>query len=209
MLLQAWAVMEARQGDAALVRDLFRAGLAESPRSPFLHLAFGQWERQQGSLETARFLLRRGCQLNPSDPALAVVSPGSCARDRSLRAPVSIMCQEGSLAAACRLSGAPLQDMASVCMGAGHCCQQHLADARQVAMATRVLPHCGVEHFAGRYTLPWGRLSLMLLYLMQHPEVQPQGQHIGAQAMLCAGVGLFGGREQAGGRRSTLVPAVY
>ena len=73
--LQAWAVMEARQGDLALVRDLFRAGLAESPRSPFLHLAFGQWERQQGSLETARFLLRRGCQLNPADPALAVVRP--------------------------------------------------------------------------------------------------------------------------------------
>ena len=71
--VQAWACMEARQGDAALVRDLFRRGLKESPKSPYLHLAFGQWERQQGSLETARFLLRRGCQLTPTDPALAVV----------------------------------------------------------------------------------------------------------------------------------------
>ena len=71
--VQAWAHMEAKQGDTSVVRGLLRCGLKASPRSRYIHLAWAQWERLQGSPDTARFLLKRGCSLNPTDPALAVV----------------------------------------------------------------------------------------------------------------------------------------
>ena len=73
---QAWAHMEAKQGDTSVVRGLLRCGLKASPRSRYVHLAWAQWERLQGSPDTARFLLKRGCSLNPTDPALAVVRSG-------------------------------------------------------------------------------------------------------------------------------------
>ena len=85
--VQAWAHMEAKQGDTSVVRGLLRCGLKASPRSRYIHLAWAQWERLQGSPDTARFLLKRGCSLNPTDPALAVVRH---------------LCQHGPACPACR-----------------------------------------------------------------------------------------------------------
>lgn len=69
-LWQAWALMEKRQGDASVVRSLFRRGLAVSPRSRYTFLAWALWEKEQGEIEEARQLFRQGSQLNPRDAAI-------------------------------------------------------------------------------------------------------------------------------------------
>ncbi|PNW79465.1 hypothetical protein CHLRE_09g416200v5 [Chlamydomonas reinhardtii] len=69
-LWQAWAVLEAKQGDPTVVRYLFRKALGANPRSRYVHLAWALWERRQGNPQHCLALLRRGCELNPTDPAL-------------------------------------------------------------------------------------------------------------------------------------------
>ena len=46
-LWQAWALMEAEQGDVTAVRYLFKKGIEASPRSRYLYLAWGLWEKKQ------------------------------------------------------------------------------------------------------------------------------------------------------------------
>jgi hypothetical protein len=72
-LWQAWAVMEARQGDPTAVRYLFKRGLEASPRSRYLHLAWATWEAEQGRRAFARKLLQRGHEANRRDPAILQV----------------------------------------------------------------------------------------------------------------------------------------
>lgn len=84
-LWQAWALMEASQGDSSAVRYLFKRGLDAGPRSRYLYLAWATWEEKQGKRSFARRLLERGHQLNRRDPAILQVcapsplSPGSIA----------------------------------------------------------------------------------------------------------------------------------
>lgn len=68
--------MEASQGDVTVVRYLYRRGLEANPRSRFTYLSWGLFEKQQGSLENARALLKQGHQLNPRDPAILQVAQG-------------------------------------------------------------------------------------------------------------------------------------
>ena len=65
--------MEARQGDQAAVRYLFKRGLEASPRSRYLHLAWATWEAEQGRRSFARKLLQRGHDGNRHDPAILQV----------------------------------------------------------------------------------------------------------------------------------------
>jgi len=69
-LWQAWAVMEAKQGDPSAVRYLFKKALAANPRSRYVHLAWALWERKQGNVPLCIELLKRGSALNPTDAAL-------------------------------------------------------------------------------------------------------------------------------------------
>ncbi|EFJ42835.1 hypothetical protein VOLCADRAFT_83495 [Volvox carteri f. nagariensis] len=69
-LWQAWAVLEAKQGDPTAVRYLFRKALGANPRSRYVHLAWALWEKKQGNPQQCLALLQRGTQLNPTDPAL-------------------------------------------------------------------------------------------------------------------------------------------
>lgn len=69
----AWAGMEASQGDSTVVRYLYRRGLEANPRSRFTYLSWGLFEKQQGSLENARALLKQGHLLNPRDAAILQV----------------------------------------------------------------------------------------------------------------------------------------
>ncbi|KAG2431428.1 hypothetical protein HXX76_009443 [Chlamydomonas incerta] len=69
-LWQAWAVLEAKQGDPTVVRYLFRKALGANPRSRYVHLAWALWERRQGNPQHCLALLKRGCELNPTDSAL-------------------------------------------------------------------------------------------------------------------------------------------
>lgn len=67
---QAWAQMEARQGNRDIVRYLLRKGLEAAPRSRYLHLTWALWEKELGQRDNARMLLQRGHSFNRSDPAL-------------------------------------------------------------------------------------------------------------------------------------------
>ncbi|GIL88660.1 hypothetical protein Vretimale_17253 [Volvox reticuliferus] len=69
-LWQAWAVLEAKQGDPTAVRYLFRKALGANPRSRYVHLAWALWEKKQGNPQQCLALLQRGSQMNPTDPAL-------------------------------------------------------------------------------------------------------------------------------------------
>ena len=72
-LWQAWALMEQRQGDRAMVRPLFRRGLEVSPRSRYTHLSWALWEKEEGNVEEARRLFKSGVDKNPRDTALLQV----------------------------------------------------------------------------------------------------------------------------------------
>lgn len=78
-LWQAWALMEASQGDSSAVRYLFKRGLEAGPRSRYLYLAWAIWEEKQGKRAFARRLLERGHQLNRRDPAILQVFAGPLA----------------------------------------------------------------------------------------------------------------------------------
>ena len=69
-LWQAWAVMEARQGDPTAVRYLFKRALGVNPKSRYVFLSWAMWEKKQGNLDLCVQLLKRGTELNPTDPAL-------------------------------------------------------------------------------------------------------------------------------------------
>lgn len=69
-LWQAWAVLEANQGDPTAVRYLFKKALKANPKSRYVHLAWALWERKCGNLVTCKELLQRGSELNPTDAAL-------------------------------------------------------------------------------------------------------------------------------------------
>ena len=69
--------MEARQGDQAAVRYLFKRGLETSPRSRYLYLAWATWEAEHGRRPFARKLLQRGHEGNRRDPAILQVWCGT------------------------------------------------------------------------------------------------------------------------------------
>ncbi|MEW5298917.1 MAG: hypothetical protein WDW36_001987 [Sanguina aurantia] len=69
-LWQAWAVLEANQGDPTAVRYLFKKALQANSRSRYVYLAWAMWERRLGNPDTAVALLKRGQSLNPTDPAI-------------------------------------------------------------------------------------------------------------------------------------------
>ena len=66
--------MEAKQGDKTLVRYLYKRGLEANPRSRFVYLAWALFEKQQGSLDNARALLKQGHKLNTQDTAIVQVN---------------------------------------------------------------------------------------------------------------------------------------
>lgn len=64
------------QGESSAVRYLFRKGLEANPRSRYIHLDWGLWEKAQGEIQNARSLFKRGHQLNALDaPLLQVRGP--------------------------------------------------------------------------------------------------------------------------------------
>ncbi|GAX83851.1 hypothetical protein CEUSTIGMA_g11276.t1 [Chlamydomonas eustigma] len=69
-LWQAWAVLEAKQGDPTAVRYLFKRALGVNPSSRYVHLAWAMWERRQNNTELCLQLLKRGQSLNPTDAAI-------------------------------------------------------------------------------------------------------------------------------------------
>ena len=77
-LWQAWALMEAKQGDKTAVRYLFKRGLEANPRSRYLYLAWALWEKGEGNRENACKLLERGHKLNTRDPAILQVLCVAC-----------------------------------------------------------------------------------------------------------------------------------
>uniref|UniRef100_A0A061RFL8 Psbb mrna maturation factor chloroplastic-like n=1 Tax=Tetraselmis sp. GSL018 TaxID=582737 RepID=A0A061RFL8_9CHLO len=66
---QAWALMEAKHGDPMTVRLLFRKGLKANPKSRYIYLSWGDWEKRMGNLDQARKILAKGNEVNPADPA--------------------------------------------------------------------------------------------------------------------------------------------
>lgn len=67
------------QGEKRAVRYLFRKGLEVNNRSRYVHLSWGIFERDNGQVENARELFRRGHALNPQDAAILQVRPAiSC-----------------------------------------------------------------------------------------------------------------------------------
>ena len=66
--------MEASQGDVTVVRYLYRRGLEANPRSRFTYLSWALFEKQQGSLENARALLKQGHLLNPREAPILQVT---------------------------------------------------------------------------------------------------------------------------------------
>ncbi|GAX78832.1 hypothetical protein CEUSTIGMA_g6269.t1 [Chlamydomonas eustigma] len=69
-LWQAWAVLEAKQGDPTAVRYLFKRALGVNPSSRYVHLAWAMWERRQNNTELCLQLLKRGQSLSPTDAAI-------------------------------------------------------------------------------------------------------------------------------------------
>jgi len=132
-LWQAWAVMEARQGDATAVRYLFKKALQASPKSRYAHLAWALWERKQGNRPQCIQLLKRGAGLNPTDPALFQARPGAAAaaaarsRARSLSSPPRLACA--------RLRPPPRRRGRSPPSSAAALPRTHTSDARTQAWA--------------------------------------------------------------------------
>ena len=202
--VQAWALMEARQGNAKAVRELLRQGLKESPRSAYLHLAFAQWERQQGNAQTARFLLRRGCQMMPTDPALIVVRP---------QLKVVAACAAGMQAGRGCVPPPPPPP------GSGHqpqhlarpCCVLAGLSAADLMLAVRAQPrsnrHCAkrAAQHALRSMCPTSRHACRTPWL-RRPAVRAT---VPSRADTCVGpgLGLPGGGLQAGGRGARPVQA--
>ena len=91
--------MEASQGDVTVVRYLYRRGLEANPRSRFTYLSWALFEKQQGSLENARALLKQGHLLNPREaPILQVTAKdvflglGCCASEARMSVQTSFSC---------------------------------------------------------------------------------------------------------------------
>jgi hypothetical protein len=61
------------QGERSAVRYLFRKGLEANPRSRYIHLSWGLWEKAQGQVDNARSLFKRGHELNPQDAPILQV----------------------------------------------------------------------------------------------------------------------------------------
>ncbi|QDZ24766.1 PsbB mRNA maturation factor Mbb1 [Chloropicon primus] len=68
--LTAWAIMEAKQGNEKVSRELFQKSL-KGAKSRFAWLSLGTWELRWGNIEEAREVLREACDLFPSDAAIA------------------------------------------------------------------------------------------------------------------------------------------
>ena len=57
------------------MRYLFRKGLEVNYRSRYVHLSWARFERDEGNVDNARELFRRGHTLNPQDAPLLQVLP--------------------------------------------------------------------------------------------------------------------------------------
>ena len=76
------------QGEKSAARYLFRKGLEVNHRSRYVHLSWGLFARDNGQVENARELFRRGHALNPEDAAILQVQS---AMPSSHRRPASCM----------------------------------------------------------------------------------------------------------------------
>ena len=65
------------QGEKSAVRYLFRKGLEVNSRSRYVHLSWGTFERDNGQVDNARELFRRGHLLNPQDAPILQVGHAS------------------------------------------------------------------------------------------------------------------------------------
>ena len=59
------------------MRYLFRKGLEVNSRSRYVHLSWGLFERDNGQVDNARELFRRGHLLNPQDAPILQVGHSS------------------------------------------------------------------------------------------------------------------------------------
>ena len=75
--LTGWVVA---QGEKSAVRYLFRKGLEVNCRSRYVHLSWGAFERDNGQVENARELFKRGHLLNPQDAPILQVGHASVCR---------------------------------------------------------------------------------------------------------------------------------
>ena len=67
------------QGEKSAVRYLFRKGLEVNSRSRYVHLSWGIFERDNGQVDNARELFKRGHLLNLQDaPILQVRQASRC-----------------------------------------------------------------------------------------------------------------------------------
>ena len=68
--LTAWAILEAKQGNEGVSRDLFQKSL-KGAKSRFAWLSLGTWELRWGNVDQGREVLREACELFPADAAIA------------------------------------------------------------------------------------------------------------------------------------------
>ena len=67
-LYQAWATMEAAEGDDAMAADLFADGTAAHPRAATLWLERGLFEASRGDVKAARRSFETGIETAPDYP---------------------------------------------------------------------------------------------------------------------------------------------
>jgi tetratricopeptide (TPR) repeat protein len=104
-LWQAWAVLEARQGDVATARRLFDAATVADKRHAAAWHGWGMLELRQGNFQRARDLLLSGLRLAP-ESAFLYQSLGVMAADRGRADEARAHFAAGARTAAGRLSPA-------------------------------------------------------------------------------------------------------
>lgn len=67
--LTAWAIMEAKQGNEKVSRELFQKSL-KGAKSRFAWLTLGTWEGRWGNLQSSRDILKEAMDLFPADAAI-------------------------------------------------------------------------------------------------------------------------------------------
>jgi len=68
--LNSWAILEAKQGNKKLSRDLFKKAL-KGAKARFAWLSLGTWELRWGNLTQAREILKEANEMFPADAAIA------------------------------------------------------------------------------------------------------------------------------------------
>ena len=68
--LTSWAILEAKQGNIQVSRDLFRKSL-KGAKARYAWLSLGTWEQRWGNISEAREILKEANELFPADGAIA------------------------------------------------------------------------------------------------------------------------------------------